>query len=838
MACLCLALGVLMLPIFVQRLLWLRDSGDAGSAGISLALALGSPARAYGHCEGDAGRCRLIEASALLNVGVLGAVMVALPYVRRSMKAQSSVSWRPPASRAPAAEPALEPQRSVLLHGIPADAREEEVARFLASELNGMSTSNGVLVGSRADNADGSIHLEASSAPAPAAHAPANPRTLPQVLLVPADRRLAPRLERYVACIRDLQEVPGSHAGIHSQPQPVGAAATPHTVEDPESAGSHGDRGSAEFREAETALRRPRREFGDRGWDLHPAPVGLALLRTPKEALYLAEALAPATLAKIMQQCCCPHWAPDPHLYKRMQAVTVMYPAPEPADVIWENMSYADDSRTCRRRCCCLLLVLLYMAAMFVMLSSIRRSLSSGLVTSVLAAVGTLLLQETVRRLIWKIERPCANTHYHATVALVTMAGCLVSGALVPLSVICGTSAAGLSWGEAWYRNEGGVDFMAHAMLTNATLSVLMDALIDTMLPWLFTHVLRRPGGWASRIAPCLPSVTSFRQLCEVHEGPVFYLGPNIGYANFTVVFALCCTAVLPAAPFLVAVGVCLWYAKEKWLLLELCRRPRLISPHVAVRGPDLLAYGLALAPAAAVLPLLPLSPAAYCTATRWLTGQCTSWMKTDQALLRMGLEAAIFANAAVHGWYLGQQLTLRLACCRCRSRCRGRCNCRDCCRAFARIGCTSLRVLLWLLASLFLWLTPYWRGGVGLGEEIDLPFGTISLFTSSVRNTLTFIYDIVVLSLVVLGTLGAVCRLLAGPSTVKAYVDDEEVGLELLGIENRSGLLEAYVKASPFHAVLSPPEGEAAAPSLDGLQTWLQSPAYTAPTMPVPTQR
>merc|ERR1712154_701432 len=136
--------------------------------------------------------------------------------------------------------------------------------------------------------------------------------------------------------------------------------------------------------------------------------------------------------------------------------------------------------------------------------------------------------------------------------------------------------------------------------------------------------------------------------------------------------------------------------------------------------------------------------------------------------------------------------------------------------------------MLLWLLTSLFPYLMAYWRGGIGIGEEIDLPFGTISLFTSSVRTTLTVIYDIVVWSLVGFGLLGALCRIFAGPSTVWTELGRDEDPAGLLGTANRTDLLEEYIKASPFHAVIASsgePRDVMAVPSLADLRTWLQAP-------------
>jgi len=150
-------------------------------------------------------------------------------------------------------------------------------------------------------------------------------------------------------------------------------------------------------------------------------------------------------------------------------------------------------------------------------------------------------------------------------------------------------------------------------------------------------------------------------------------------------------------------------------------------------------------------------------------------------------------------------------------------------------------------LTSTFLWLTAYWRGGLGKLETIVLPFGTISLFTSSVRDTLSVIYNVVVIVLVVLGFLGLVVRLFGGPATARASLEDFEDGLHPAGPagDNAAAIFAAYSHASPFHAaqLLSPqPSGDRGGggggghvPTLEGLRLWLQSPTHFAPVAPVP---
>jgi len=330
-------------------------------------------------------------------------------------------------------------------------------------------------------------------------------------------------------------------------------------------------------------------------------------------------------------------------------------------------------------------------------------------------------------------------------------------------------------------------------------------------MEWLATHLVWRPDLLCGRpLLPWKPEHKTFRKLCKVYEGPEFYLGPNLGFSMNTVLLAVMLSTVQPFAPLIACAGLLGWFAKEKWLLLMFCHRPRLLSPRVAIHGPEVLACGLVFVPAASMLGLLPFCPPKFCSRRWWFIGICREWMDPHHTLVVMSLEACVFAAAAVHGGFLMRVLARRLACCSCAC-CRRRRCCRSCCRGFGRVlaaGSMVLRVLSWLALSTFLWLTAYWRGGVGLGEKIDLPLGigSIALFTDSVRTTFLVIYEIALLTLVVAGILGLLCRVLSGPVYEVPQSEDAPESLSLrrapMGeVEMAEVRRIAYAKASPFHA-------------------------------------
>mmetsp|Transcript_89237 Transcript_89237/g.195603 ORF Transcript_89237/g.195603 Transcript_89237/m.195603 type:complete len:1050 (+) Transcript_89237:222-3371(+) len=911
---LCLVVGILMIPIWVLRInskaegVALGLSGAFGSAGI-----LGVCAKENEDATDGKVKCHLLEAAGLLNAAILAAVFVFLPDAHRSLQRtaahvtsinarsgfrdsqetvlleqqddgglldenanntnsnnsnnynNNSSSLRatrdlqlgsPPEDvdvidvgvvdgAGGAVSSSRAPPQTILLSNLPSDATEASIIRFLLSELH---QATGLREAEVAGHVVGDA-LAPDGEEATAAFAETGSRI--KVLLVPADQRLAPLLTRYLQCLRLLREVEQRverRGGAEMGGGGVAAESPTELLEtDPAL-----QRARAELREAENALRQPRRTFGDRGWDCRAAPVGVAVLGDPMEAMILGEALAPPHLAKRIQRCCCAKSLPDRGLYRQMQGVRAIYPAPEPSDVIWDNLCYGDSRSACKRRTCSIMLALLYLGLVFGLLITIKQTLHNGLAVAILTALSTLLLQEAVRQLTWRFERPYARTHYHASVAVLTMGGCCITGLCVPVFTLYTASGEGLDTKSLWYGKEGIGNWAIHQFITNATIAVILDALVDTMLPWIFSNILRRPSPErpsGNCIQRCLPSPSSFRELCDIFEGPEFYLGPNIGYISFTLVLPLAFAPIFPGAPFLAAFMLAFWYAKEKWLLLEVCRRPRLISPHVAVRGPDILSYGLAFAPLVGAIGLLPLAPESFCTHHWLIIGECDRWFNEGLSLIWMGVEACIFANAAVHGPLLAQELAQHFACCgRCcgRGRRRGQ-GCRNCCRGTARVGTRTFRAVFGTLTAVFCYLMSYWRGGIGKWETIPLGFGNISIFGNGVRETLNVVYDIVVISLIVLGTTGLLCRLFKGPSETAAKLSDYEETMSSVPSKSVSleEAYEVYTASSPFHAVLGqsrqsegtaearPSASGTASEACSGLRAWLEAPAYNAPAVP-----